>query len=343
MSEVRERIERVARSNASVLVTGPSGSGKEVVAQQLHAASARAAKPFVAVNCAAIPRDLLESELFGHEAGAFTGAAKLHRGRFEAANGGTLFLDEIGDMPADMQAKLLRILETRVVERLGGGTGIAVDVRLVAATNSDLHAAMAAGRFREDLYYRLNVVEITLPPLSARGGDVALLAEHFAARAGTIGARVRFTDAALMWLGTLPWRGNVRELRNLVDRATALHPGETIDRAIVERLVGVDRRPVDAWLGAPRALAQHSLRTPAATLDGAAPVDLKALLDEVEQAYIEHALHRCAGAVAESARLLGLRRTTLIEKMRRLNIQRPYTALVERRLDSSSQPACGSA
>ena len=320
MVAVRGIVERVARSAASVLVTGPSGSGKEVVAQRLHTASDRAAKPFVAVNCAAIPRDLLESELFGHEAGAFTGAIRARRGRFEAADGGTLFLDEIGDMPADMQVKLLRVLETRIVERVGGN-GVRVDVRLIAATNADLQGAIAAGRFREDLYYRLNVVEVALPPLADRACDIPLLIQHFTANVAPA-ARVRLTHDALMWLAQRPWRGNVRELRNFVDRATALHPGETIDRDIAERLSGVARQPIDTWVTAPSTGASHPLRMPSALLGGA-PVDLKALLDEVEQAYIEHALQRSAGTIADGARLLGLRRTTLIEKMRRLGIQRP--------------------
>lgn len=367
---VRDLIDRVARSNASVLITGPSGSGKEVVAQLLHRCSPRAAKPFVAVNCAAIPRELLESEIFGHEAGSFTGAVRAKRGRFEAADHGTLFLDEIGDMPGDMQVKLLRILETRVVERVGSMIGIPVDVRLVAATNVELEAAIAEGRFREDLFYRLNVVEIRLSPLTDRRQDIPLLLDHFAAT-GTVSGRVQFTPNAAAWLSEQPWRGNVRELRNFVDRAAALHAGECIDDTLAERLMSTDRRqavrsveakpsnngaltslsrclpempsttaaprspwphgvpqvgtierqPVDRWMAAPPAMTRSpQLSSP---LELHSPVDLKALLDQVEQSYIERALDCSAGGVAESARLLGLRRTTLIEKMRRLNIQRP--------------------
>ncbi len=389
---VRDLIERVAKSNASVLVTGPSGSGKEVVAQLLHQRSPRAAKPFVAVNCAAIPRELLESEIFGHEAGSFTGAVRAKRGRFEAADHGTLFLDEVGDMPGDMQVKLLRILETRVVERVGSMIGIPVDVRLVAATNVELETAIAEGRFREDLFYRLNVVEIRLMPLAERRADIPMLLAHFAAAGtsevltvgarsvsvsgtgravnGTAASHVEFTAAAITWLSEQQWRGNVRELRNFVDRAAALHPGESIDQPIAEQLMSGDRRrtarptprdsgyvaeggpasdrlqarqpsalsdtpwshgaiaphtidrlPVDRWLDTPPAAvssARHRL-----PLVASAPVDLKALLEQVEQSYIERALDCSAGGVAESARMLGLRRTTLIEKMRRLNIQRP--------------------
>ncbi len=305
IQRVRALVDRVAGSSATVLVTGPSGSGKEVVAQLLHQRGARAAKPFVAINCGAVPAELIESEIFGHEAGAFTGASKARRGRFELADSGTLFLDEVGDMPTAMQVKLLRVLETRIVERVGGMIGTAVDVRVIAATNVDLAAAVAAGRFREDLFYRLAVVEIAMPALADRREDIAPLAAHFAELAAP-GRRVSFTPAALAALTEMPWRGNVRELRNLVDRAAALHPGETIDRAGAMRLAG-SRGP-----------AAHR---PRPELDPAV-VDLKQLLDDIEQGYIERALHSTAGAVAESARRLGLRRTTLIEKMRRLNISR---------------------
>jgi sigma-54 dependent transcriptional regulator, flagellar regulatory protein len=324
IKDIRQLIDQVAESNSTVLVTGPSGSGKEVVAQRLHQRSARAVQPFVAVNCSAIPRDLLESEILGHEAGAFTGAVRARRGRFETADKGTLFLDEIGDMPADMQVKLLRVLETRVVERVGSMIGVPVDVRVVAATNVDLDAAIDDGRFREDLFYRLNVVEVRLPTLAERRGDIALLLEHFAALAGA--RRVHFSDSAIALLTDLPWRGNVRELRNLVDRATALHAGKIVDRVTVERLASAGRRPVEAWLAtsATATIPPPRLRPPRLqpAFDGDGPVDLKAMLDDVEQSLIEHALERSAGGVAESARMLGLRRTTLIEKMRRLNIQR---------------------
>ena len=331
MQDVRALIDRVAGSAATVLVTGPSGSGKDVVARLLHQRGNRAAKPFVAINCGAVPAELIESEIFGHEAGAFTGAVKARRGRFELADGGTLFLDEIGDMPLAMQVKLLRVLETRVVERVGGMLATPVDVRIVAATNLDLGAAIASGRFREDLFYRLAVVEIALPPLAARPGDIAALAEHFARAAAPPERRIRFGDDALALLETLPWRGNLRELRNLVERASALHPGETIDHATALRLTGGGTRAVDEWLRQPlRAAPPARARTlppPITAADAAVGgasggVDLKLILDEVEQGYIERALRSTAGGVAESARLLGLRRTTLIEKMRRLNIAR---------------------
>ncbi|TRW14083.1 sigma-54-dependent Fis family transcriptional regulator [Glacieibacterium frigidum] len=313
MRDVRDRIDRVASSAATVLLTGPSGSGKDVVARLLHQRGTRAAAPFIAVNCGAVPAELIESEIFGHEAGAFTGAARARCGRFEAADTGTLFLDEVGDMPAAMQVKLLRVLETRVVERVGGMIGVAVDVRLVAATNLDLDAAIAAGRFREDLFYRLAVVEIRMPALSERRDDIPLLIEHFAA--GGVG----FTRAALRRLAEMPWRGNVRELRNLVERAVALHGTETLDADTAEALTEGPRGT--PW---PPAIERRTRNLPPRppVADDPGGIDLKRLLDEVEQTYIEQALSDAAGGIAESARRLGLRRTTLIEKMRRLNIVR---------------------
>ena len=322
--EVRKLVDRLAASAVSVLVTGPSGSGKEVVAQLLHQRGARAARPFVAINCAAIPRDLLESEIFGHEAGSFTGAAKARRGRFEMADTGTLFLDEIGDMPPEFQVKLLRILETRVVERVGSMIGIPVDVRLIAATNVDLGEAVASRRFREDLFYRLAVVEIRLPRLAERACDIPLLIEHFARETDKTVRRVTFTADALTYLSREPWRGNVRELRNFVARSSALHPGALINEPLVARLVHGERRSVDQSLnGTVSHASVPDRRRPPKIIAQDGPVDLKALLDDVEQAYIREALGRTAGGIAESARLLGLRRTTLIEKMRRLQIQRP--------------------
>ena len=319
IADIRERVDRVADSGATVLVTGPSGSGKDVVARLLHERGSRAARPFVAVNCGAVPAELIESEIFGHEAGAFTGAAKARCGRIEAADGGTLFLDVVGDMPLAMQVKLLRVLETRVVERVGGMIGVPVDFRLIAATNLDLGRAITDGRFREDLFYRLAVVELRMPSLAERRGDVPALVDHFVRN----GAAVGFTDGALRILQEQPWRGNIRELRNLVERAAALHRGETLDAAGVQRLLDAPRGAL--W---PESIERRSrnlpqrVPPPALCADPAAPLDLKQLLDDVEQGYIERALSDAAGGIAESARRLGLRRTTLIEKMRRLNITR---------------------
>ncbi|MEZ6005147.1 MAG: sigma-54 dependent transcriptional regulator [Planctomycetota bacterium] len=219
-------LERVAPSDVSVLITGPTGAGKELVARALHDFSARKGKPFLAENCAAVPAGLLESELFGHVKGAFTGAVADRPGHFVAAQGGTVFLDEIGDMPLEMQAKLLRVLEERRVRPVGSNKTVAVDVRVVAATHRDLAAASASGAFRSDLYYRLNVITLEVPPLRERREDIPLLAEHFRAHAcAAMGKEVQWNAGALEALKEHSWPGNVRELNNVVQRAVALSPG----------------------------------------------------------------------------------------------------------------------
>lgn len=319
---IRHLIDRLANADASVLVTGPSGSGKEVVAELLHQRGVRAARPFVAVNCVAGPGDLLESDLFGHEAGAFTGAVNARRDKFELAHGGTLFLDEIGDMPPKFQAKLLRVLETRQVERVGGTGAVAIDVRVVAATNVDLPAAIAAGRFRADLFYRLAVVEIALPSLAARREDIPALVAHFADTTG-LAQRPRFTANALAYLATQPWPGNVREVRNFVARAAAIHGAVEIDDAAAAVLLHGERRSVDCWLATDDSPWPLPNRRRPPPLVAAEPVNLKALLTDFEQTVIRDALGRTAFGIAASARLLGMRRTTLVEKMRRHNIGRP--------------------
>ncbi len=241
---VKKQIRLVAPRNAWVLITGENGTGKEVVAQSIHALSPRANKPFVAINCAAIPEELIESELFGHTKGAFTNAIGLKRGKFELAHQGTLFLDEIADMSLKTQAKILRILQEQQFERLGDSETIHVDVRVLAATNKDLQAAIAAGTFREDLFYRLNVIPFHLPPLRERGRDILLLAEHFlkifSSQVG--GTAHSFTDAAKDALLHYPWPGNIRELKNLVERLCIMAPGDQIDVAdLPEAISGSDR------------------------------------------------------------------------------------------------------
>nr|MDQ3389560.1 sigma-54 dependent transcriptional regulator [Gemmatimonadota bacterium] len=225
MAEVRALIARVAATGARVLITGESGTGKELAAGDIHRLSNRASGPFIRVNCAAIPRDLVESELFGHERGAFTGATDRRRGRFELASGGTLFLDEIGDLSLEAQAKLLRALEAGEIERVGGTETIAVDVRVIAATNKDLRAQITAGRFREDLFFRLHVIPLHLPPLRDRREDIPPLVEHFLARqrARTGLFPPRLTEGAMEALARHPWPGNVRELANIVERLVILH------------------------------------------------------------------------------------------------------------------------
>ncbi len=314
MVSLRREIEQIADNTTSVLITGPSGSGKDVAAQLLHQRSRRATAPYVALNCAAVAADLLESEMFGHEAGAFTGATRARVGRFEAAHGGTLFLDEVGDMPTAMQAKLLRALETRVVERVGGMIPIGVNVRLIAATSVDLHTAIERGLFRADLLYRLDVIRLEMPPLADRPEDLSPLIEHFCRLLP--GPPVRFSPAALSALADHPWPGNVRELRNVIERAKAQHGCALIGPEIVACLL----RPRTSTRPAPRAAAPAPASASTPALESGQSVDLRQLLADLEQAYIRAALAACGGTISGSARLLGLQRTTLIEKMRRLQI-----------------------
>ncbi|MDE2146946.1 MAG: sigma 54-interacting transcriptional regulator [Burkholderiales bacterium] len=237
MAELLAEARLIARSDASVLIRGASGSGKELLAQAIHQASPRAGRPFVAVNCGAIPESLLESELFGHVKGAFTGAVAAHRGLFQAADGGTLFLDEIGDMPAALQVKLLRVLQERVVRPLGSSAAQPVDVRILSATHRDLESALADGQFRQDLYYRLNVVTLALPTLAERREDIPLLAQHFLARLGAKhGKQLNgFAPEALARLATASWPGNVRQLHNVVEQVAALATTPLIPASLVQR------------------------------------------------------------------------------------------------------------
>jgi sigma-54 specific flagellar transcriptional regulator A len=335
MAGLRRLVRQVAPSDASVLLTGPSGSGKEVVARAVHAQSRRAGKPFVAVNCGAIPRELLESELFGHEKGSFTGAHAQHKGRFEEAHGGTLFLDEIGDMPADMQVKLLRVLEERAVQRVGGRGQIEVDVRIVAATHRDIDAAIDAGSFREDLFYRLAVFPIEIPSLAERGGDVPLLARHFLGQGRGRAPGVNFNAAAYARMTEHGWPGNVRELRNFVERANIMFSGRTIGADEVGALLlrrgrvgAIERNALwEATEIQPEPAAQvvvpiRPTAEPAqADMACGQPVALREMLAEIERRYIEEALTLSEGVIADAARMLSLQRTTLIEKMRKYEMK----------------------
>jgi two-component system nitrogen regulation response regulator GlnG len=319
MQDVYRMITRVLRNDLTVLVLGESGTGKELVAEAIHNLGHRAAGPFVAVNTAAIPAELIESELFGHEKGAFTGAVARSIGKFEQASGGTLFLDEIGDMPAEAQTRLLRALQSGRIRRVGGREEIAVDVRIVAATNRDLAPLIADGRFREDLFYRLNVVPIVLPPLRDRPDDIPALARSFLTQAAEEGLpRRRLSDAACERLQRESWRGNVRELRNVVYRLALLSRDELIDADTVATQLGATSRDAGAE-AAPdltgalgRWLASESPR----------PGDLyDAALAAFERPLFEHALRETGGNQLQAAKLLGINRNTLRKRLGELGIE----------------------
>jgi len=304
MRRLRELVQRTAPSEGRVLVTGENGTGKELVARAIHDGSRRRGGPFVKLNCAAVPAELIESELFGHEKGAFTGAVTARRGKFELADRGTLFLDEVGDMPAAMQAKVLRVLQEGEFERVGGGVTLRCDVRVIAATNKDLQAEVAAGRFREDLFYRLAVVPIHVPPLRERREDVPALASAFLEEACERNGRrgMRLGRDALAALQAHDWPGNVRELRNLVERIAILCDGPEIGAADVAAVIPGARRPrTDRFREA---------------------ASLKELLDEAEREIVLAALERHGDNMAETARALGLERSHLYKKLRALGIRR---------------------
>ncbi|MEZ5689368.1 MAG: nitrogen regulation protein NR(I) [Caenibius sp.] len=320
MQGVFRMITRVLRNDLTVLILGESGTGKELVAEAIHELGHRKSGPFVAVNTAAIPRELIESELFGHEKGAFTGAVARTIGKFEQANGGTLFLDEIGDMPIEAQTRLLRALQSGRIRRVGGREEIAIDVRIVAATNKDLQPLIAAGQFREDLYYRLNVVPIQLPPLRERAEDVPALAEHFLTLAADEGLPLRglAPDASAL-LARQPWRGNVRELRNFMFRAALMAREDSITVALVRALL--EEQPVaqQASAGAggsfPGALNSWLKETtvPPGTLYHSA-------LAAFEKPLFEYALSQTGGNQLKAAQLLGINRNTLRKRLGELDI-----------------------
>jgi two-component system NtrC family response regulator len=307
MRDVFETIGKVAPTNATVLIEGESGTGKELVAKSIHFNSPRAAMPFVAVNCSALVESLLESELFGHEKGAFTGAASMKKGRFERAEGGTLFLDEIGDLSPDLQVKLLRVLQEKVVERVGGTKPIAVDIRVIAATNKNLKDAMLAGRFREDLFYRLDVVHIVLPPLQQRQEDIRLLVDHFikkyAAERKT-GPPVSGIDAdAERLLYEYSWPGNVRELENVIERVMILGTGPNIAAGDLPKNIRSFVH-ADLYLG-----------------DIPADAKLTDTLAMVEKALIERALRVSGNVQSHAAELLGIGKSGLNQKIKKYNLE----------------------
>ena len=327
--EIRHLIAQVAPRDISVLITGESGTGKEVVARCLHKHSNRCEGPFVPVNCGAIPSELLESELFGHEKGAFTGAISSRPGRFELANGGTLFLDEIGDMPLPMQVKLLRVLQERQFERVGGSKTLEVDVRIVAATHKNLELMIQDGQFREDLYYRLNVFPIEMPALRERLEDLPLLIHNLCEQLEEGGA-LRFHPVALASLQRHPWPGNVRELANLVERLSIIHPGGVIGISeLPPKFRHVDEPHPERYeqltLPEPESTTDVSVVRADTRMSVSMPdegLDLKSWLEQQEQQLIRQALDAGGQVVSRAARLLQIRRTTLVEKMRKYGIER---------------------
>jgi sigma-54 specific flagellar transcriptional regulator A len=350
--QIHALIRQVAVHDSSVLILGDSGTGKEVVARAIHNASPRRNRPFIAVNCGAIPADLLESELFGHEKGAFTGAVATRKGRFELADGGTLFLDEIGDMSLPMQVKLLRVLQERVFERVGSALQFRCNVRIIAATHRNLEEAISRGNFREDLFYRLNVFPIDMPALRTRIEDLPILIRDFSAMNVAAGrGAVRLSAGALECLTRYSWPGNVRELGNLIERLSILTAGRLVaaadlppryrprdwspepDADLVPALQPVAAevlapvipiRPAEAIdTGLSEREALLLLEDPAANSGTNLPpggIDLRAHVAAIEESLIRQALTRSNGVVAQAARLLGLRRTTLVEKLRKFGI-----------------------
>ncbi|MCZ4252014.1 sigma-54 dependent transcriptional regulator [Pseudoalteromonas shioyasakiensis] len=343
VKDVRFLIEQVAKTDANVLILGESGTGKEVVARNVHLLSKRNTGPFVPVNCGAIPGELLESELFGHEKGAFTGAISARKGRFELAQGGTLFLDEIGDMPLQMQVKLLRVLQERSYERVGGTKPIQADVRIIAATHRNLEEMIEKGDFREDLFYRLNVFPIENPSLSERADDIPLLLKELMRRVNEqSGTTAKFTERAIQSLKEHAWPGNIRELANLVERMVIMFPDKVVDVPDLPakyRYIEVEAYEPEY----PEELMERDAfndifstgfsdyddeepDVPATTVDsGLLPdegIELKEYLAELEISLISQALERYDYVVARAAEILGVRRTTLVEKMKKYNLTR---------------------
>ena len=332
VQQVGDLIERVANTDANVLILGESGTGKEVVARSIHRVSNRASKYFVPVNCAAIPQELLESELFGHVKGAFTGAIMDRKGRFELAEGGTLFLDEIGDMDLNMQSKLLRVLQEKVFERVGGTKPIYANVRVVAATHRNLEEMVKKGEFREDLFYRLHVFPIELPPLRRRAEDLPALVYAITDRLKRdTGKEIKVTPDAMEALTRYAWPGNVRELSNLLERLSILYPDTTVNaEKLPDKYSDTSDYKNENQENSIVRNYSESL-APTSNLSGLPPltvegVDLKSQMSSVEQYYIQQALELADGVVAQAAKLLGLRRTTLVEKLKKHEYHRSITS-----------------
>lgn len=330
--EVFKILTKVAPTDSTVLVTGESGTGKELMVRALHQQSARHDKPFVPINCGAIPKDLLESELFGHEKGAFTHALRTRAGRFEMADGGTIFLDEIGEMDLSLQVKILRVLQEKEIERVGGIGVKKVDVRIIAATNRDLEVEVQAGRFREDLFYRLNVIPMHLPPLRERGGDIAILADYFITRFSKKNGRkkLNFPLEVRKVLDHYSWPGNVRELENIMERLSILCDGSVVMLtdlphkilAQVGDIAGLPEAAPAAVAGSPSVpMAPCGFAWPTLADMETQSTNLKDFLDTVEERLLLEALESASGIKNQAAEILGIKRTTLIEKLKKRNME----------------------
>ncbi len=330
MKELNGWIERVAPSKANVLVLGESGTGKELVARMIHELGPLKSKPFVPVNCGAIPENLIESEMFGHKKGSFTGAVQDKTGLFEAVQGGTLFLDEVGELPLGMQVKLLRAIQERVIRRVGGTEDIRIDVRIIAATNRDLEAAVAAGTFREDLYYRLNVIQIQTPPLRDRKQDLPLLVSHFLKACSKKASKSisEISEEAMKCLSAYPWPGNVRELENVMERAVMMENSSRIEVSSLPEdvqnsaagKVKLNSEPKRAPGELPSGALQSELRIPAPDFQYGA-VNLDSIIGEIERIFLMSALEHAGGVKKKAAELLGISFRSIRYRLKKLGVE----------------------
>ena len=327
--DVFDVVARAASSHSTIMIYGESGTGKELIARALHMNSPRASKPFIAVNCGAIPHELLESELFGYEKGSFTGAVNTRIGRMELANQGTIFFDEIGDMPTSLQVKLLRVLAAREIDRIGSTKPTPIDIRVITATHRNLEESIKEGSFREDLFYRLNIIPINLPPLRERKTDIPLLADHFLKQFNRTAIPKTISDEAMQFLVNYSWPGNIRELANFIERMVVLSIGSTITpRDLPEKVLG--DTPKEKWQpleedeeGNPAQILQQSLRQSFHVGIPEEGINLKKTVEEFEKELLLEALEKTGWVKNKAANLLGLNRTTLVEKLKKMKIVTP--------------------
>ena len=327
--DVFDVVARTAGSQSTVMIYGESGTGKELIARALHMNSPRASKPFIAVNCGAIPHELLEGELFGYEKGSFTGAVNTRIGRMELANQGTIFFDEIGDMPTSLQVKLLRVLAEREIDRIGSTKPTSIDIRVITATHRNLEESIKEGSFREDLFYRLNIIPINLPPLRERKTDIPLLADHFLKQFNRTAIPKTISDEAMQFLVNYSWPGNIRELANFIERMVVLSIGSTITpRDLPEKVLG--DTPKEKWQpleedgeGNPAQILQQSLRQSFHVGIPEEGINLKKMVEEFEKELLLEALEKTGWVKNKAANLLGLNRTTLVEKLKKMKIVTP--------------------